>query len=145
VRQGQKETRCGTDKDRDRLTSTFLALGFDVCVKENLEGIVIDRDIKKIGQRFDSTYQCLVICIFSHGTEGCVMGSDWAPVQINSLKYALNSRDCPNLHNKPKIFIIQACQGDYTQWTNQPAPYKAPQNGQQNSDAPPFRPSKSEF
>ena len=140
--QGKKETRNGTDEDRDRLTSTFLALGFDVCVKENLEGNVMDRDIKEIGQRFDCTYQSLVICILSHGKEGCVMGSDWTPVQINSLKYALNSQDCPNLLNKPKIFIIQACQGDSTQWTNQPAPFKAPQNVQQNSDAQPFIPRK---
>ena len=34
------------------------------------------------------------------------------------MKYAFNSKDCPGLHGKPKIFIVQAFQGSKRQWNS---------------------------
>ncbi len=43
--------------------------------------------------------------------KGTVAGSDGLPVNINKLKYNFSFNKCPDLYGKPKIFIVQACQG----------------------------------
>ncbi len=58
-----------------------------------------------------STYASLIVCILSHGNENVVEGTDGKSLNINDLKYKFNSNDCPSLNEKPKIWIIQACQG----------------------------------
>ncbi len=64
-----------------------------------------------------STYASLIVCILSHGDENVVEGTDGKSLNINELKYKFNSNACLSLNGKPKIWIIQACQGT----ENQPA------------------------
>lgn len=64
-----------------------------------------------------SRYGCLVICLLSHGTEGAIEGIDSRKVNINNLKYKFTLEKCPDLYGKPKIFIVQACQGILKQTT----------------------------
>ena len=62
-----------------------------------------------------SGYASLVVCILSHGDENVVKGTDFKNVTIDDLKYKFNSHNCPSLNGKPKIWIVQACQGHKSQ------------------------------
>jgi len=108
------ETRLGTDVDRDRLSETFNSLGFTVYIVENLT----DRDLIKtvasaIKEFVKKEHSCFVLCILSHGIRGAVYGSNSIPVCVVALENLM--MDCANLLGKPKILIIQACQGQTQQ------------------------------
>jgi hypothetical protein len=109
--------RDGTERDKTKLTSVFKALGFDVEIFENLKKKDLLYYIEGLRSRDFSTYASLIVCILSHGDENVVEGTDGKSLNINELKYKFNSNDCPSLNGKPKIWIIQACQGT----ENQPA------------------------
>ncbi|PSN40162.1 hypothetical protein C0J52_14092 [Blattella germanica] len=104
------ETRLGTDMDRDRLINTFESMGFTTCTAENLtheEMLQFVDDI--VRNDFRKEHSCLVLCIMSHGAEGVVYGSNSVPVSEAELQEVMQ-RDV-KLRGKPKILIIQACQG----------------------------------
>ena len=66
----QYETRDGSDKDRDKLERTFTGMGFDVKITENASKAEIFKLFEKLNNNFDvKTYDCLVVCILSHGDE----------------------------------------------------------------------------
>ena len=52
-----------------------------------------------------------VLCILSHGGIGFVYGGDGEKAQNNSLSQWLDNNHCKAMANKPKLVIIQACQG----------------------------------
>lgn len=58
-----------------------------------------------------SEHDCLVVAILSHGDLGILYAHDtsYKPDSIWSL---FTSDRCPTLAGKPKLFFIQACQGD---------------------------------
>ena len=65
------------------------------------------------GESIFQGYASLVVCLLSHGDQGTVCGVDNEKVNVVELQYEIfNSESCPELSDKPKIFIIQACQGD---------------------------------
>ena len=76
--------------------------------------------IDELAKQDFSSYASLVICILSHGDEGVVEGVDSICIEINELKYKFNSNDCHTLNGKPKIWILQACQGNDVQKPIQP-------------------------
>ena len=114
--------RDGTQKDVIELDKTFKRFG---CNQP-----VIQRDIpdatafKKVLEDFKTdileqdpkSYDYVVICILSHGindkgTEELV-GVTGSRVPTEELLQMINdSKQCPCLAEKPKIFIIQACRG----------------------------------
>lgn len=55
---------------------------------------------------------CFICCILSHGDEGIVYGTDGQKVSIFELTSYFTGSKCPSLAGKPKVFFIQACQGD---------------------------------
>lgn len=71
--------------------------------------------MKKLAAKDFSKYGCLVVCLLSHGIENAIAGSDSRYVNVNKLKYKFSYNYCPSLYGKPKIFIVQACQGDLEQ------------------------------
>lgn len=71
--------------------------------------------IDELKRRDFIEYASLIVCILSHGDENVVQGTDSINLNIDELKYKFNSNDCPSLKNKPKIWIIQACQGHVSQ------------------------------
>lgn len=54
----------------------------------------------------------LIMCLLSHGHEGIVYGHNSIPVKIKDIKSVMSSK---LLIGKPKILLIQACQGDKLQ------------------------------
>ena len=52
-----------------------------------------------------------MLCILSHGQRGSVYGSDDKLVPIEQLETLFDGKQCNQLAGRPKLFIIQACQG----------------------------------
>lgn len=105
------ETRHGTDKDEESLQNTFTAFGYRIVIRENL----IHTDLLNAVR--DAVNECvgkdsLIVCILSHGYKGVVYGANSIPVKIEDIENLMTSN---RLIGKPKILIVQACQGDVTQ------------------------------
>uniref|UniRef100_A0A8D0FS29 Caspase-8 n=1 Tax=Strix occidentalis caurina TaxID=311401 RepID=A0A8D0FS29_STROC len=58
---------------------------------------------------------CFVCCILSHGKKGIVYGVDGQEVPIQELTTSFTGQNCHSLAGKPKVFFVQACQGDACQ------------------------------
>lgn len=54
-----------------------------------------------------------VCCVLSHGEKGTVLGVDGKGVEIHELTGPI--AECRTLASKPKLFFIQACQGNEAQ------------------------------
>ena len=52
-----------------------------------------------------------MLCILSHGESGVVFGTDGRPVKIEDLETLFDGQQCNQLVGRPKLFLIQACQG----------------------------------
>ena len=56
--------------------------------------------------------EAFVLCVMSHGARGVVYGVDGEQLEIDKhIIQMFKGSLCPNLLNKPKVIIIQACQG----------------------------------
>ncbi|XP_046449952.1 uncharacterized protein LOC124198235 isoform X2 [Daphnia pulex] len=108
--------RTGTNFDENSLKDVFTQLGFDVRIFKDLKAKDLCYCVQDLAKQDFSSYASLVVCILSHGDEGVVEGVDGESIKINELKYKFNSNDCPTLNGKPKIWIIQACQGNEIQY-----------------------------
>uniref|UniRef100_A0A663LYN6 Caspase-8 n=1 Tax=Athene cunicularia TaxID=194338 RepID=A0A663LYN6_ATHCN len=58
---------------------------------------------------------CFVCCVLSHGKKGIVYGVDGQEVPIQELTTSFTGQNCHSLAGKPKVFFVQACQGDACQ------------------------------
>ncbi|XP_061926236.1 caspase-8-like isoform X2 [Entelurus aequoreus] len=128
-------TRTGSDRDAHCLAEVFSWLGFrvlmcedqtkqqmedtleffsslndaskpqDLNVKEFRDGaFVVPQDAPNHGDVF-------VCCVLSHGAEGVVCGVDFQTVPIKDITTTFKARDRSPLTGRPKVFLIQACQG----------------------------------
>ncbi|XP_035993875.1 caspase-8-like isoform X1 [Fundulus heteroclitus] len=127
--------RSGTDKDAESLAKVFSWLGFRVLMckdqtrdqmKQTLERFASLRDADQLqesslqewfGCSFIAPQQLLkhgdafVCCILSHGARGVVLGIDSKPLAIKEITRYFNATGQSALTGKPKVFLIQACQG----------------------------------
>ena len=67
--------------------------------------------VKRFSDLLTKTDRCAVLCILSHGGDGFVYGIDGKQVKINCLLSHLDNKNCKQMMNKPKIVIVQACNG----------------------------------
>jgi len=67
--------------------------------------------VKEFAAKLTVTDQCVVLCILSHGGDGFIYGSDGAKIDTRKLLSNLDNVNCPNMKGKPKVIILQACQG----------------------------------
>lgn len=105
------ETRHGTDRDAEALQCIFKNFGYDTRLKnDRLHSEILNdvRDVVNESIRLDS----VIVCILSHGYKGVVYGANSVPVKIEDIEKLIIS---DRLIGKPKILIVQACQGDETQ------------------------------
>uniref|UniRef100_A0A672LZC9 Uncharacterized protein n=1 Tax=Sinocyclocheilus grahami TaxID=75366 RepID=A0A672LZC9_SINGR len=86
---------------------------FKVEVRDDLQASDMQNVIKEFSERYHSKMDAFVCCILSHGEKGSVLGIDGKPVPIRELTQPF--AECHTLVNKPKLFFIQACQGNKAQ------------------------------
>ena len=94
-----------------KLKDTFQKLGVEVETYQDLSSFDLKATVNELAQRDFKEYGSLVVCLLSHGMENAIACSDGICVNINQLKYEFVLNKCPSLYGKPKIFIVQACQG----------------------------------
>lgn len=93
------------------LGNTFADLGFDVKCYKNRTANEIEIIIEETAKNNDSMkqYYCLVVIFLSHGDISNVYSSDGNSVSISEMQAKFNSHICRSMHNKPKVFIVDAC------------------------------------
>lgn len=91
------------------LKQVFKARGYKIVEKKNLTDKEIVSAIKEV-VRNSKSFDSLVVCILSHGEEGVIYGSNSVAVSLMKIQDLIASSN--NLRNKPKLLIVQACQGE---------------------------------
>ncbi|ELK04835.1 Caspase-8 [Pteropus alecto] len=104
--------RNGTDLDAGALSETFKDLHFEINTFKNCTAKEICDVLKSYQSRNHNNKDCFICCILSHGDKGIIYGCDGQEVPIYELTSYFTGSNCPSLVDKPKIFFIQACQGD---------------------------------
>lgn len=105
------QERLGTDVDKQALEKTFSSFGYRPIVRDGLNHIEMLSNIREIVKR-SFMYDSLIVCILSHGCEGSVYACDSIPIKIDEIQKILTGE---SLIGKPKMLIIQACQGSNLQ------------------------------
>ncbi|XP_003975924.2 caspase-8-like [Takifugu rubripes] len=130
--------RSGTNKDAQSLAEVFTWLGFRVLMCKDQTKEKMDRalncfaslsdlsqlqefDVKEwSGSRFvdlqvDPKHgDAFICCILSHGEKSAVLGIDGEPLCIKQIIRTFKATRQSALVSKPKMFLIQACQGKGT-------------------------------
>ncbi|KAK2580379.1 hypothetical protein KPH14_006134 [Odynerus spinipes] len=105
------KSRSGTNVDCDNLKATLECLGFEVKVYSNYTSKDVTNVLHDAANMDHSTYDCLIVSVLSHGELGMLYAYD-SPYKADTIWTYFTSDKCPTLAGKPKIFFIQACQGD---------------------------------
>lgn len=105
------QPRRGTEKDADALTQCFTGLGFEV--EQLVDGSAADirKRLRDLSNEDHSAADCLIVCVLSHGDKGVLWGRD-NRYHVDELYSHFTADRCPTLAGKPKLFFVQACQGD---------------------------------
>ncbi|XP_013180717.1 PREDICTED: uncharacterized protein LOC106127201 [Papilio xuthus] len=107
------ENRLGSTKDQQSLEQLMTSLNFKIKSCRNLnhrEMFKFIREVINNDVRPDDSI--FMLCILSHGVRGHVYAADSVKVKVEDIQKLLDSDDASNLHGKPKILILQACQVD---------------------------------
>ncbi|XP_050772781.1 caspase-8 isoform X1 [Gopherus flavomarginatus] len=104
--------RNGTDADAAALRKVFTKLHFEIAEHKDLTAEQIRHTVHVYRNMDHRDRDCFVCCILSHGDKGIVFGTDGQETAIQELTTSFTGMNCPSLAGKPKVFFIQACQGD---------------------------------
>jgi len=102
--------RDGTNIDRDKLETVLKSMKFDVNVYNDLKWTEIEETLENVSLENHEDADCLLIVALTHGDLGTLEAFD-APYPSEKLWLNFMGDKCPSLAGKPKIFLIQACQG----------------------------------
>jgi len=103
--------RNGTNNDRDNLRVSLRQLDFEVEVHNDLPFKEIERILENVSLEDHSDADCILVAVMSHGELGILYSCD-QPYKPDRLWSHFTGDKCPTLAGKPKMFLIQACQGD---------------------------------
>ncbi|XP_068878260.1 caspase-8-like [Aphelocoma coerulescens] len=103
--------REGTLQDGEAVKSVFKWLQFETVEYMDLEGKKLKDTVKEYSKKDHRNMDCFVCFILSHGEKDKIKGVDDVCVNIEDLVSCFTGTNCPSLAGKPKVFIIQACQG----------------------------------
>ncbi|NXQ30973.1 CASP8 protein, partial [Alaudala cheleensis] len=106
-----RDNREGTLQDGEAVKRVFKWLQFETVEHMNLEGKKLYDTVKEYSKKDHRNMDCFVCFIFSHGEKDKIKGVDDECVNIEDLVSCFTGTNCPSLAGKPKVFIIQACQG----------------------------------
>lgn len=108
--------RPGTNKDAECLRRVFQWLGFNVFIYVNVTKDRLEQVLQYFQKHPDhADGDCFVFCVLTHGKFGAVYSSDGNLIPIRQIMSHFTAQQCPALAHKPKLFFIQACQGEEIQ------------------------------
>ncbi|XP_059676196.1 caspase-8-like [Gavia stellata] len=107
--------RNGTDVDAAALRRVFSKLHFTIAEYRDLTAEEIRETVNIYRREDHKNKDCFVCCILSHGKKGIIYGVDGQEVPIQELTTSFTGQNCHSLAGKPKVFFVQACQGDACQ------------------------------
>ncbi|XP_062336943.1 caspase-8-like [Osmerus eperlanus] len=130
--------RKGTQNDVDALVKVFSWLGFRVVLCQDQTKIQMADVLRHFaslnlaelqkckvkewsGSQFTEIKNpimhgdALICCALSHGERGGICGIDDTVLSIDEMSSTFIGSKCPALSGKPKVFILQACQGSKVQ------------------------------
>uniref|UniRef100_A0A3F2YXQ1 CASPL1 n=1 Tax=Anopheles funestus TaxID=62324 RepID=A0A3F2YXQ1_ANOFN len=100
--------RKGTEVDKNALINLFTEFGYELILEENNTHHQILQAVQHAVQRIKPMHYSLIVCLLSHGQEGKVFGSNSIPVEVKAIQQLMANE---RLTGKPKLLIVQACQG----------------------------------
>ena len=114
--------RTGTNNDAKLLKDTFQKLNFDVKIGENLTANGIKKALRECCNYLNQNskeYYIMCICLLSHGDRDeagmreMIYGVDQIGIHIiEEIVFDIfNSKNCPAMIAKPKLFVSNACRG----------------------------------
>ncbi|NXK37529.1 CASP8 protein, partial [Piprites chloris] len=104
--------RNGTEVDAAALRNVFSKLHFRIEEYRDLTADEIRKTVNIFRCEDHEDKDCFVCCILSHGKKGIIYGVDGQEVPIRELTSSFTVQNCRSLAGKPKVFFIQACQGN---------------------------------
>ncbi|XP_052901246.1 caspase-like [Anopheles moucheti] len=107
----QLKARAGTNVDCENLTATLKGLDFEVHVYKDLKLRDLQKRVEEVSQMDHSDADCILVTILSHGELGYLYAKD-CQYKLDVVWSYFTANHCPTLAGKPKLFFIQACQGD---------------------------------
>ncbi|XP_032046177.1 caspase-8-like [Aythya fuligula] len=107
--------RNGTDVDAAALSKVFGTLHFIIEEYKDLTAEEIRKIVNIYRCKDHNDKDCFVCCVLSHGKKGVIYGVDGQEVRIQELTTSFTGQNCHSLAGKPKVFFVQACQGDARQ------------------------------
>lgn len=107
--------RTGTNVDCENLTEELSRLHFDVESCKDLRKDEIRDKMIYLSSLDHSENDCILIAILSHGEYGGIVFAKDKYYSVDYLTSFFTADKCPSLAGKPKLFFIQACQGDNDQ------------------------------
>ncbi|XP_066254302.1 caspase-1-like [Euwallacea similis] len=108
---GGLKSRAGTNEDSKNFKECLEWLGFDVHVFKDLNYVELEHQVRQAAAMDHSDHDCILIAVLSHGEMGIVYAKD-TPYKPDNLWAPFTADRCPTLAGKPKMFFLQACQGD---------------------------------
>lgn len=107
---GLLSKRYGSHVDANNLSNVFTKFGFKVEIFKDMTASQITRTLKKVASLDHSSSDCFVCCVLTHGQYGSLYSFD-DRYPLETLFNEFVGYRCPSLVGKPKLFFIQACQG----------------------------------
>lgn len=103
--------RTGTAVDSDTLKNVLKGLGFQVTVCHNLTFQKLNDMVQQIARSDHSDADCVFIAVLTHGELGRLHAYD-TYYKPEIIWHSFTADKCTTLAGKPKLFFIQACQGE---------------------------------
>lgn len=105
------KSRSGTNVDCDNLARCLKQLEFEVKIHKDYTYGEIKRQIEWAANQDHTNSDCILVAILSHGEMGFIYAKD-TQYKLDSIWSYFTAQHCRTLAGKPKLFFIQACQGD---------------------------------
>uniref|UniRef100_A0A336MXM6 CSON002720 protein n=1 Tax=Culicoides sonorensis TaxID=179676 RepID=A0A336MXM6_CULSO len=105
------KARSGTAADCENLVNTLQNLHFNVKVYKDLKYRDILKEVEGYANMDHSDNDCILVAILSHGELGYIYSRE-GQYKLDSIWSYFTANRCPTLAGKPKLFFVQACQGD---------------------------------